>query len=118
MDDPVLIIGATCATGEALARRLAGLVFAGGSIVLAPLGRARAADFLAADRLNVVAAAVAARPALSLAVGSGVGLFSSIAARRGFPNHAVIGAAKAAVEGLTLALAALDGGRSSIGKAG
>lgn len=33
-------------------------------------------------------------------------LFSSVAARAGFPNHAAIAAAKAAVEGLTVALVA------------
>ena len=36
----------------------------------------------------------------------GVVLFSSIAARAGFPNHAAIAAAKAGVEGLALSLAA------------
>jgi NAD(P)-dependent dehydrogenase (short-subunit alcohol dehydrogenase family) len=33
-------------------------------------------------------------------------LFSSVAARAGFPNHLAIGAAKAAVEGMTVTLAA------------
>ncbi len=164
MADPVLIIGATGGTGQALARRLAaagcplhliardparlaplaadlgaasgcadvtdsaalaaavaaagprlaGLVFAVGSIVLRPLARARAEEMLAAYRLNVVAAAeavAAALPALTAAAlaasaPSSVVLFSSIAARRGFPGHGVIGPAKAAVEGLALALAA------------
>ncbi|MFC7689323.1 SDR family NAD(P)-dependent oxidoreductase [Paeniroseomonas aquatica] len=73
-----------------------------------PLARATAADFATAFALNVTAAALAvqaAAPALAAGQGSVV-LFSSVAARAGFPGHAVIGAAKAAVEGLTVALAA------------
>lgn len=87
---------------------LAGLVFAVGSIVLKPAKRATVEDHLAAYRLNVVAAAeaiAAAEPALKAGQGSVV-LFSSVAARSGFANHSVIGPAKAAVEGLTVALAA------------
>jgi NAD(P)-dependent dehydrogenase (short-subunit alcohol dehydrogenase family) len=87
---------------------LAGLVFAVGSIVLKPARRATAEDHLAAYRLNVIAAAeavAAAEAALKAGQGSVV-LFSSVAARQGFANHAVIGPAKAAVEGLTVALAA------------
>jgi NAD(P)-dependent dehydrogenase (short-subunit alcohol dehydrogenase family) len=88
--------------------RLAGLVFAVGSIVLKPLKRATVEDHLAAYRLNVAAAAealAAAEAALKAGEGSVV-LFSSVAARSGFANHAVIGPAKAAVEGLTVAAAA------------
>lgn len=87
---------------------LAGLAFAVGSIRLLALKRATAADFLDTYRLNVVAAARAvalAQPALA-AGGGAVVLFSSVAARAGFANHSVIGAAKAGVEGLTVALAA------------
>lgn len=96
-------VAAAAATGA-----LAGLVFAVGSLVLAPLGRATVADHLDAYRLHVVAAARAvalAAPALKAGRGAVV-LFSSVAARAGFPHHTVIGPVKAAVEGLTLALAA------------
>ncbi len=85
-----------------------GLAYCVGSIVLKPLKRASEADFLDAYRLNVAGAAMAvaaAQDALRAAGGSVV-LFSSVAARAGFANHAVIGAAKAGVEGLMLALAA------------
>lgn len=88
--------------------RLKGLVHAVGSIALLPLRRATAEAFLDAYRLNVVAAAQAirhAQTALAAARGSVV-LFSSVAAARGFPNHAVIGSAKAAIDGLVRALAA------------
>ncbi|WP_237560988.1 SDR family NAD(P)-dependent oxidoreductase [Elioraea sp. Yellowstone] len=87
---------------------LAGLAFCVGSIVLKPIGRATAADHLDAYHLNVVAAARAvalAAPALKVGRGAVV-LVSSVAARAGFPNHSVIGPVKAAVEGLTVALAA------------
>jgi NAD(P)-dependent dehydrogenase (short-subunit alcohol dehydrogenase family) len=87
---------------------LAGLAFAVGSIVLKPLKRAMADDYLDTYRLNVVAAARAVALAqTALAAGHGaVVLFSSVAARAGFANHAVIGSAKAGVEGLCVALAA------------
>jgi NAD(P)-dependent dehydrogenase (short-subunit alcohol dehydrogenase family) len=102
---------AEAAVAEAAAAEggaLAGLVFAVGSIVLKPAKRATAEDHLAAYRLNVIAAAeaiAAAEGALKAGQGSVV-LFSSVAARSGFANHSVIGPAKAAVEGLTVALAA------------
>jgi NAD(P)-dependent dehydrogenase (short-subunit alcohol dehydrogenase family) len=88
--------------------RLAGLVFAVGSIDLMPLSRVTAEQFARSFALNVTAAALAVKAAATaLAAGNGaVVLFSSVAAGRGFRHHAVIGSAKAAVEGLTLALAA------------
>jgi NAD(P)-dependent dehydrogenase (short-subunit alcohol dehydrogenase family) len=87
---------------------LTGLAFCVGSIVLKPLGRVTTDDHLDAYRLNVLAAARAiALAAEALKAGQGaVVLFSSVAARAGFPNHSVIGPVKAAVEGLTAALAA------------
>lgn len=160
MSAPIAILGATGATGEALARRLheqgrrvfligrdqdrllalaqelgaphahadvrreeelgaaigeaaeaeglSGLAYCVGSIVMKPLGKSTAADFEEAWRVNVLGAALAVRaaaPALTQADGSVV-LFSSVAARTGFPAHAVIGSAKAAVEGLVVSLAA------------
>lgn len=89
---------------------LAGLVYAVGTITLGPLGRLEPDTFLNDYVVNVVGAAQAVRaalPALRQAEdGSAVVLFSSVAAGRGFRNHASIGAAKAGVEGLTRALAA------------
>lgn len=93
--------------------RLAGLVYAVGSIALKPVHRATEADFVEAFRLNVVGAAEAvsgALPALKAAGGSVV-LVSSVAVGHGFPNHAVISAAKGGVEGLTRTLAAELAGR-------
>lgn len=87
---------------------IAGLAYCAGSIALRPLRRTSEADFLDAFRVNALGAALAvqaAQDALVAAKGAVV-LFSTVAARAGFPNHAAIAAAKGAVEGLTVALAA------------
>jgi NAD(P)-dependent dehydrogenase (short-subunit alcohol dehydrogenase family) len=99
---------AVAAAVAAAGSPLAGLAFCVGSIVLKPLARLSEADFLDAFRLNTLAPAQAVQAALpALVAGKGsVVLFSSVAARRGFPNHAAIGAAKGAVEGLAVSLAA------------
>lgn len=95
---------------EAAAPGLTGLVYAAGSINLKPVSRLSEADFLADFRVNALGAALAvqaALPALRKAEpGASVVLVSSVAARQGFAMHASIGMAKAAVEGLALALAA------------
>ena len=87
---------------------LAGLVYAVGSIDLAPLRRVTAEGLARAFALNVTGAALAVRAAAAplAAAGGAVVLFSSVAAGRGFRNHAVTGTVKAAVEGLTRSLAA------------
>ena len=109
--DAAALRAAVAAAGPALA----GLAFCIGSIPLKPLSRTTETDFLQAFRLNTMAAAMAVQAAAPALVANGrdggvappgVVLFSSIAARAGFPNHAAIAAAKAGVEGLTLALAA------------
>jgi NAD(P)-dependent dehydrogenase (short-subunit alcohol dehydrogenase family) len=104
LTDPAALKAAVAAAGGPLA----GLVVAVGSIALKPLARVTEADMLDAFRLNAMlpaCAVQAAQPALAAGQGAVV-LFSSVAARRGFPNHAPIAMAKAAVEGLTLSLAA------------
>ena len=86
---------------------ITGLVWAVGSILLKPLRKLTADDFAATFHLNVTAAALAishASESLKQSQGS-VLLFSSVAASQGFAAHGAIGAAKAAVEGLALALA-------------
>jgi NAD(P)-dependent dehydrogenase (short-subunit alcohol dehydrogenase family) len=88
--------------------RIAGLAYCVGSIVMKPLKRATVGDFADTYALNVIGAAraVAAAEVGLRATGGAVVLFSSVAARAGFPNHTVIGSSKAAVEGLAIALAA------------
>jgi NAD(P)-dependent dehydrogenase (short-subunit alcohol dehydrogenase family) len=88
---------------------LSGLVYAVGSITLKALPRLSRADFTRDYELNAVSAAMAVQAALPALKQSGNGsvvLFSSIAASQGFSLHASIGMAKAAVNGLTLSLAA------------
>jgi Short-chain alcohol dehydrogenase of unknown specificity len=102
--DDAALTAAVAAAGP----RIAGVAYCVGSIVMKPLKRASVEDFASAYALNVIGAAraVAAAEAGLRACEGSVVLFSSVAARAGFPNHAVIGAAKAAVEGLCVALAA------------
>lgn len=92
----------------ALGTPLTGLAFCVGSIVLKPVSRTTEADLIETFRLNAVCAALAVQAALpALVAGQGsVVLFSSVAARAGFSNHLAIAAAKGAVEGMTVALAA------------
>lgn len=87
---------------------LAGLVYAVGSIDLAPVRKLTREAMRASFELNVVGAAEAVRlalPALQAGKGSVV-LFSTVAVAQGFANHALIASAKGAVEGLALSLAA------------
>lgn len=89
---------------------LDGLVYAVGNIHVESLARLKAADMALDYRLNAAGAALAIQatlPALrASSPGASIVLFSSVAASRGFPMHGSIGMAKAAVEGLTRALAA------------
>lgn len=88
---------------------LDGLVYFPGSITLKPFHRLTAEDFLKDYQINclgAVAALQAALPALKAAPSASVVLFSSIAVAQGLPFHASIAAAKGAVEGLVLSLAA------------
>ncbi|MBS7788481.1 SDR family oxidoreductase [Roseococcus sp. SDR] len=91
---------------QGLGAPLSGLAFCVGSILLKPALRTTESDLLDAFRLNAVAAALAVQAAVPALSGGSVVLFSSVAARTGFANHLAIAAAKAAVEGMTVALAA------------
>ena len=85
-----------------------GLAYCVGSIDLKPLRITRAKDFVSSYVLNLVAATDIIRTFqdnLKRNNGSIV-MFSTVAAKKGFPNHSIISPAKAAVEGLTVALAA------------
>ena len=87
---------------------LHGMAYCVGTIDLKPLSRTTTDDLLKSFQVNVLgafAAIKAAAPHLAQHQGSIV-LFSSIAATRGFANHAAIGTAKAALEGLARSLAA------------
>lgn len=96
------------AVEQAAKTGLNGMAYCVGTIDLKPLSRTTRDDLLRSFQINVLGAFTAikaAAPHLAERQGSVV-LFSSIAAGRGFANHAAIGTAKAAVEGLARSLAA------------
>ncbi len=98
----------TQAVTVASAEGLHGMAYCVGTIDLKPLSRTTTEDLLKSFHVNVLGAFTAIKagaPHLAQQLGSIV-LFSSIAATRGFANHAAIGTAKAALEGLARSLAA------------
>ena len=85
-----------------------GIAYCVGSIDLKPLRMITEQDFNKCMKLNLYSAVEAIKgyqESLKKNKGSIV-LFSTVAAQRGFTNHAIIASAKAAVEGLTVSLAA------------
>ena len=85
-----------------------GIAYCVGSIDLKPLRMVNEQDFQKCMKLNLYSAVEAIKgfqESLKKNKGSIV-LFSTVAAQRGFTNHAIIASAKAAVEGLTVSLAA------------
>lgn len=85
-----------------------GIAYCVGSIDIKPLKLTKASDFVSSYVLNLVAVTDVIRSFqdnLKNNKGSVV-LFSTAAAKKGFVNHSIISSAKAAVEGLTVALAA------------
>lgn len=88
---------------------LDGLVYGIGTINLKPFNRLSADDFLNDWQVNVMGAVKIIQhylPQLKNSEQASIVLFSSVAAQRGMPFHASIGAAKGAVEGLVKSLAA------------
>ena len=85
-----------------------GIAYCVGSIDLKPLRMVTEADMSKCMKLNLYSAIEAIKgfqESLKKNKGSVV-LFSTVAAQRGFTNHTIIASAKAAVEGLTVTLAA------------
>jgi NAD(P)-dependent dehydrogenase (short-subunit alcohol dehydrogenase family) len=85
-----------------------GIAYCIGSIDLKPLRMVTEADLNKCMKLNLYSAIEAIKgyqESLKKNKGSVV-LFSTVAAQRGFTNHTIIASAKAAVEGLTVTLAA------------
>ncbi len=85
-----------------------GLAYCIGSIDLKPLKRVTESDMNQCMKLNLYSAIEAIQgfqDELKKSNGSIV-LFSSVAAQKGFTNHTIIASAKAAIEGLTVTLAA------------
>tara|TARA_E500000331_G_scaffold260234_1_gene251145 strand:- start:613 stop:1329 length:717 start_codon:yes stop_codon:yes gene_type:complete len=85
-----------------------GIAYCIGSIDLKPFKLTKANDFVSSYVLNLVAVTEVIRAfqeSLKNNKGSIV-LFSTVAAKKGFANHSIISPAKAAIEGLTVSLAA------------
>jgi NAD(P)-dependent dehydrogenase (short-subunit alcohol dehydrogenase family) len=85
-----------------------GIAYCVGSIDLKPLRMVTEAEMNKCMKLNLYSAIEAIKgfqESLKKNKGSVV-LFSTVAAQRGFTNHTIIASAKAAVEGLTVTLAA------------
>ena len=92
-----------------------GLVYSIGSINLKPFNRLTQQDFLTDYSLNVLGAVNLIQlclKQLKSAGGSSIVMVSSVAASLGMPYHASISAAKGAVEGLALSLAAEMAGQN------
>lgn len=105
----VLVPGSFERVASQVHKPIDGLVYAIGSIELRPLVRFTDDDFVRDFRLNAASAALAVKthlPRLKEAGSASIVLISSVAASQGFSAHASVAMAKAAVEGLTLALAA------------
>lgn len=88
---------------------LDGLVYGIGTINLKPFNRLNAEDFQNDWQVNVMGAVKIIQhylPQLKNAEQASIVMFSSVAAQRGMPFHASIGAAKGGVEGLVKSLAA------------
>ena len=87
---------------------LFGIAYCAGSINLKPLKMTKDDEFLDSFKVNTLGAVNAIKlnqDALSKNNGS-ILLFSTIAVKQGFTNHAIVSTAKGAIEGLTLSLAA------------
>ncbi|MFA6247879.1 MAG: SDR family oxidoreductase [Mucilaginibacter sp.] len=103
------VLGDLSVLEDKLPQTIHGLVYSVGSINLKPFQRLTAGDFLNDYKLNVLGATEIIKlslKALKNAGGASIVLYSSVAAKAGMPFHASIAAAKGAVEGLTLSLAA------------
>jgi len=113
---PLMALGAETQSFDAesvgelvLPESLDGLVYCPGTIQLKPFHRITPEVFQKDMQINAFAAAQVIQQALPALKKSGKGsvvLFSSVAATHGLPFHASTSMAKAAVEGLTFALAA------------
>jgi len=93
---------------DLIENQILGIAYCVGSIDIKPLRLTKASDFVSSYVLNLVAVTDVIRSFqdnLKNNKGSVV-LFSTVAAKKGFVNHSIISSAKAAVEGLTVALAA------------
>ena len=90
---------------DSLPETINALTFCPGKVILGPIKRLRPEQMLEAYQTSVLDAFSAIQSLLPRLSGSIV-LLSSVAARTGLPNHCAISAAKSALEGFAIALAA------------
>ena len=85
-----------------------GLAYCVGSIDLKPLKLTKKSDFMQSFNFNLISATeIIKNISDNLKQNKGsIVLFSTVAVKRGFTNHAIVASAKGAVEGLTVSLAA------------
>ena len=85
-----------------------GIAYCIGSIDIKPFKLTKANDFVSSYVLNLVAVTEIIRNFQENLKSNkaSIVLFSTVAAKKGFSNHSIISSAKAAIEGLTVALAA------------
>jgi NAD(P)-dependent dehydrogenase (short-subunit alcohol dehydrogenase family) len=85
-----------------------GIAYCVGSIDIKPFRLTKANDFVSSYVLNLVAVTEIIRNFQENLKNNkaSIVLFSTVAAKKGFSNHSIISSAKAAIEGLTVALAA------------
>ena len=88
-----------------LTERIHALTFCPGKVILGPVKRLKIEQMMEAYQTSVLDAFVVIQSLLPRLEGS-VTLLSSVAARSGLPNHCAISAAKSALEGFAIALAA------------
>ncbi|MGA9652033.1 SDR family NAD(P)-dependent oxidoreductase [Pedobacter sp.] len=103
------VMSSTAALVSFLPDELDGLVYCVGNINLKPFARMTESDFIDDFKLNVVGAATSIQQSLKSlknASSASIVLISSVAARTGMAFHASIAASKAAIEGLSISLAA------------
>lgn len=94
---------------ETLPETIDGLVYCPGSINLKPFNRLTLDDFNTDWEINVLGAVKTIQqllPKLKKSESGSIVLFSTVAVKMGMPFHASVAASKAAIEGLTVSLAA------------
>ena len=90
---------------DSLPEKIHALTFCPGKVILGPIKRLKAEQMLEAYQTSVLDAFTVIQSLLPRLEGS-IALLSSVAARTGLPNHCAISAAKSALEGFAIALAA------------
>lgn len=88
-----------------LPEKIHALTFCPGKVILGPIRRLKAEQMLEAYQTSVLDAFSVIQALLPRLEGS-IALLSSVAARTGLPSHCAISAAKSALEGFAVALAA------------